>query len=54
MQRSASMSRLMAGTLEMTAYSSIYRHQDRTYMFYNGNNCGETGFGYAVLEEPEL
>jgi hypothetical protein len=36
---------------EMTAYSSIYRHRDRTYMFYNGNNCGETGFGYAVLEE---
>jgi predicted GH43/DUF377 family glycosyl hydrolase len=37
---------------QMTAYSAIYRHNDRTYLFYNGNNCGETGFGYAVLDEP--
>jgi hypothetical protein len=22
-----------------------------TYLFYNGNNFGETGFGVAVLEE---
>jgi hypothetical protein len=35
---------------EMIAYSSIAKHGDTTYMFYNGNNCGETGFGYAVLE----
>ena len=37
---------------EMIAYASIYRHKDRTYMFYNGNNFGETGFGYAELEQP--
>jgi predicted GH43/DUF377 family glycosyl hydrolase len=35
---------------EMIAYSSIVKHGNTTYMFYNGNNCGETGFGYAVLE----
>jgi predicted GH43/DUF377 family glycosyl hydrolase len=35
---------------EMIAYSSIAQHGETTYMFYNGNNCGETGFGYAVLE----
>lgn len=35
---------------EMIAYSSIAKHGGTTYMFYNGNNCGETGFGYAVLE----
>jgi hypothetical protein len=38
---------------QMIAYSSICRHRDRTYMFYNGNNCGETGFGYAILEEGD-
>jgi len=35
---------------EMIAYASVVRHGRETYMFYNGNNCGETGFGYAVLE----
>jgi hypothetical protein len=34
---------------EMIEYPSIYRHAGRTYLFYNGNNCGETGFGCAVL-----
>lgn len=33
---------------EMIAYSSIVEHRDRVYLFYNGNNCGATGFGYAV------
>jgi hypothetical protein len=37
---------------EMIAYASVLRHGARTYMFYNGNNCGQTGFGYAVLEQP--
>ena len=36
---------------QMIGYSSIVKYKDRVYMFYNGNNCGETGFGYAVLEE---
>ncbi len=36
---------------EMIAYASVISYGDKTYMFYNGNNCGETGFGYAVLKE---
>ena len=34
---------------EMICYPSILEVKDRTYMFYNGNNNGETGFGYAEL-----
>jgi len=37
---------------EMIAYPSIYRHQDDVYVFYNGNNCGATGFGFAQLAQP--
>lgn len=36
---------------EMVQYSSVVTIEDRTYMFYNGNNCGQSGFGYAVLAE---
>jgi predicted GH43/DUF377 family glycosyl hydrolase len=36
---------------QMMAYSSLVHYHGRTYLFYNGNNCGETGFGYALLEE---
>jgi len=32
-------------------YPSLLEHGGRVYMFYNGNNYGKTGFGYAVLEE---
>lgn len=32
-------------------YSSIARVRERTYMFYNGNNFGECGFGAAVIED---
>jgi sucrose-6-phosphate hydrolase SacC (GH32 family) len=35
---------------QMVAYSSVYARNGKTYLFYNGNNCGETGFGYALLE----
>jgi predicted GH43/DUF377 family glycosyl hydrolase len=35
---------------QMLAYASVVRHKNKVYMFYNGNNCGETGFGYAELE----
>jgi hypothetical protein len=35
---------------EMIAYGSVMTCRGRTYMFYNGNNLGETGFGYAELE----
>jgi predicted GH43/DUF377 family glycosyl hydrolase len=35
---------------EMIAYACVVRYKERVYMFYNGNNLGATGFGYAVLE----
>lgn len=34
---------------EMICYPSIIKVEDKMYMFYNGNNNGETGFGYAEL-----
>ena len=34
---------------EMMAYSYVYHCDDRTYMFYNGNGFGKSGFGYALL-----
>ncbi len=36
---------------EMMEYPFVYEHRGRKYMLYNGNGFGETGFGYAVLEE---
>lgn len=35
---------------EMICYSSIIHYQDKTYLFYNGNDFGRTGVGYAILE----
>lgn len=35
---------------EMQAYPAIISSKDKTYLFYNGNNYGRDGFGYAVLE----
>ena len=37
---------------EMIAYSSVWRHGDKVYLFYNGNGCGATGFGFAELAQP--
>ena len=34
----------------MICFPWIQRTPHGTYMFYNGNNYGETGFGAAVLE----
>lgn len=34
----------------MQAYPAVVSYQDRTYLFYNGNDYGRDGFGYAVLE----
>ena len=31
------------------SYPFIYTYGENTYMFYNGNGCGKTGFGYAEL-----
>jgi hypothetical protein len=35
----------------MMCYPYIYEHKGRKYLFYNGNGFGESGLGYAVLEE---
>lgn len=35
---------------EMIAYSAVVQTGGRTYLFYNGNGRGRTGFGYAELE----
>ena len=36
---------------KMVCYPSLIQYEDRIYMFYNGNDMGKTGFGYAILEE---
>jgi hypothetical protein len=36
---------------EMICYPSVITVHDKTYLFYNGNNNGETGFGVAELIE---
>lgn len=35
---------------EMVCYPCIFRHRGMTYMLYNGNGYGATGFGLAVWE----
>ncbi len=34
---------------EMSSYPAIVRYKDKQYLFYNGNNYGYAGFGYATL-----
>lgn len=34
---------------QMQSYPSVVRYRDKVYLFYNGNNYGEDGFGYAEL-----
>lgn len=36
---------------EMICYPCVVSVNKKTIMFYNGNRHGESGFGYAVLEE---
>ncbi len=36
---------------KMMSYSSILKYKNKTYMFYNGNNYGYDGFGYALKNE---
>lgn len=38
---------------QMMAYPSIVCVDNKKYMFYNGNNYGEDGFGYAELSIEE-
>lgn len=33
---------------EMTAYATVIKGNDSYYMFYNGNQFGKTGLGYAI------
>lgn len=35
---------------EMMAYPAVVTNKDVSYLFYNGNNYGREGFGYAVIE----
>ncbi len=34
----------------MQAYPAVVTYEDHTYMFYNGNDYGRGGFGYAALK----
>lgn len=34
---------------EMQCYPNVIQHGKKLYMFYNGNEFGNTGFGYATL-----
>jgi hypothetical protein len=36
---------------EMICYPAVIKVKNKTYLFYNGNNNGESGFGYAELVE---
>lgn len=36
---------------EMMSYPSVVTTEAGTFLFYNGNNYGRSGFGYAVLEQ---
>jgi predicted GH43/DUF377 family glycosyl hydrolase len=38
---------------EMICYPAVVNVKDKTFMFYNGNNFGDTGFGYAELVKNE-
>ena len=34
----------------MICYPNVIKVKDKLYMFYNGNGFGQSGFGYAELE----
>ncbi len=34
---------------ENISYPVMLANKDKKYLFFNGNGCGRTGFGYAVL-----
>lgn len=35
------------------SYPYLFRYNGHTFMFYNGNGCGKSGFGYAELKGDE-
>ncbi|MBA3347675.1 MAG: hypothetical protein H0T13_03855 [Actinobacteria bacterium] len=38
---------------EMVSYPAVVTTEGRTFLFYNGNDYGRAGFGYAELEKDE-
>lgn len=38
---------------ENISYPYLFKHNNKTYMFYNGNGCGKSGFGYAELTDEK-
>ncbi len=34
----------------MIEYAYVFRHKEMKYLFYNGNDYGKEGIGYAVME----
>jgi len=36
---------------QMMSYPNVIQHGERVYLFYNGNDYGRAGFGYAMLQE---
>jgi predicted GH43/DUF377 family glycosyl hydrolase len=38
---------------QMVGYPAVAKYRDKTYLFYNGNSCGQTGFGYAELARTD-
>lgn len=36
---------------EMICYPAVVKTKDKTFLFYNGNNNGASGFGYAELKK---
>lgn len=39
---------------EMICYPCVFQHNGATYMLYNGNGYGRSGFGIAVLREQKI
>ena len=39
---------------QMMEYCSIYRDDEHTYLFYNGNGFGKSGFGYAIPTKTDI
>ena len=39
---------------EMICYPYVIHINDKTYMFYNGNGFGRSGFGYAILDKKQV
>lgn len=35
---------------QMLCYPCVFTYEETTYMLYNGNRFGESGFGYAILD----